>query len=487
MKTAALFHTYYPVRRRLVAGLCLLLFGAAFALDAHAQSNSCAETTGLPLIAKFEVNGAGHFVFEEGTPGIISISNIQTKPGEPNEPISGDFTSTLPVSAVYVKSGGDEKTDAYAPPVLSGSFDNDGNGMANSTVSFCLGQQSDLECKAPAGGDRTSITSVNTTDPARNSPSNPPLAGDVLKYRFTVKNAGSVAASGVVVKVYYPDAFAFDSAPGGSNTDPSGSTFGAISYAVGTLASGATETVMANLEVLPGGGTQTFTVAFEVFGQNEFDATSTAGNLLSGGQPSLNFEDDECAAPTTLPVELTTFTAQLDGTDLRLDWQTASETNNAGFEVQHRAPGAAAFETAAFVAGAGTTIEAQRYSHRLVGLAPGTHRVRLKQLDYDGSFEYSAELEVSVELPSTHVVSAVYPNPFNPEARLSVGVQRAQQVEVSLYDALGRQVRVLFAGRLEAAATRSVVVDGRGLRSGTYLLRVVGETFAETQTLTLVK
>jgi hypothetical protein len=204
-------------------------------------------------------------------------------------------------------------------------------------------------------------------------------------------------------------------------------------------------------------------------------------------------EDDECQIPfENLPVELTAFEALADGRSTILQWRTASETNNAGFELQHRYLGEAAKSTAAFTAlafieGHGTTIEAQTYSFRLDELEPGHHVFRLKQLDYDGRFEYSPEIEVAIELPEAYLVSEVYPNPFNPQASFSFSVSRSQEVTVSVYNMLGQRVAVLFSGVVSAGTARTLQVDGSRLESGTYIVRVLGEGFVHTQTITLVK
>src|SRR5690606_28712319 len=92
---------------------------------------------------------------------------------------------------------------------------------------------------------------------------------------------------------------------------------------------------------------------------------------------------------STLPGELVSFTATLDGPDGVLAWQTASETNNAGFEVEHtavetRRGASLPWQRLAFVAGRGTTAEPQSYTYRAAGLEPGRHVFRLRQVDYDG-------------------------------------------------------------------------------------------------------
>ncbi len=193
----------------------------------------------------------------------------------------------------------------------------------------------------------------------------------------------------------------------------------------------------------------------------------------------------------SLPVELVAFGAQQDGGAVRLHWETASETNNAGFEVQQRSGtatgGNTAWDVRGFVAGAGTTLEAQDYSYLLEGVAPGRHTFRLKQVDFDGAFTYSPEIEVAVEVPGTHALSPVYPNPFNPEAGFTLALAQAQTVRVAVYDALGREVRLLHEGAMEADYAYRFRLAGSGLPSGLYLVRAIGEHFAATQRALLLK
>ena len=188
-----------------------------------------------------------------------------------------------------------------------------------------------------------------------------------------------------------------------------------------------------------------------------------------------------------LPVELTSFTGTADGRDVLLRWETAAETNNAGFEVQHQAPEATSFETVTFVDGHGTIELPQRYNHRLEGLKPGPHKFRLRQVDYDGTFEFSPVVEVYVELPDSYVVEPIYPNPFNPQATLRFGVQQEQHVRADLYDVTGRRVKMLYDGTLSAGQFETLTLDGSDLSSGVYFVRVAGETFTETQNVTVMK
>lgn len=194
------------------------------------------------------------------------------------------------------------------------------------------------------------------------------------------------------------------------------------------------------------------------------------------------------SSDAALPVELTAFEAVLNGEAVVLRWATASETNNAGFEVEHRPAGpAGTWQSRGFVAGHGTTTEARAYTYSLDGLAPGTHRFRLRQVDYDGRFEYSPEVEVSVALTKSHVLSPAYPNPFNPRTQFTLALQQAQHVIVAVYDMLGRQVSTLHAGQMEAGVAHTLAFDAHGLSSGVYVIRVHAEHFEAVQRVMLMK
>lgn len=197
------------------------------------------------------------------------------------------------------------------------------------------------------------------------------------------------------------------------------------------------------------------------------------------------FIDDFSWVETVLPVELASFDAVASSNDVTLRWRTASETANAGFEVQQKVNGT--FQKVGFVEGKGTTTQAQNYSYQLNGLAPGIHAFRLKQLDFDGSIHYSPVVETAVELPGTYFLSPAYPNPFNPQTQFTLTVAREQRVQVAVYDMLGRQVAVLHNGTLAANEARTFRVDGSNLQSGLYLIRATGQYFSTARQITLLK
>jgi hypothetical protein len=188
-----------------------------------------------------------------------------------------------------------------------------------------------------------------------------------------------------------------------------------------------------------------------------------------------------------LPVELVAFTATATPDGVTLEWRTASETNNAGFHVEHRAPGAETFADAGFRAGAGTTTEAQQYRFRLRDAVPGAHRFRLRQVDTDGTASVSKTIDVQVQLDGPFQLSDASPNPVRAQATLDLAVREAQPVRVALYNVLGQRIATLHDGPVQPASPLTIRVAGERLSSGLYFVRVEGETFTATRKVTVVR
>lgn len=186
-----------------------------------------------------------------------------------------------------------------------------------------------------------------------------------------------------------------------------------------------------------------------------------------------------------LPVELTAFDALLEGDVAHLNWETASELNNAGFEVQQNVGGV--FQAVGFVQGEGTTDEAKRYSFTTTPLAAGTHTFRLKQIDFDGTSALSDEVSVVVELDVDAELSNAYPNPFNPQTQFTLTIARQQQVTLQVYDMLGRHVQTLYEGALSPGEAHLFTFEASSLPSGRYYIRAVGESFTSSQSVMLLK
>ncbi|MEM6646393.1 MAG: endonuclease [Bacteroidota bacterium] len=178
-----------------------------------------------------------------------------------------------------------------------------------------------------------------------------------------------------------------------------------------------------------------------------------------------------------LPVELIAFEAVASEDRIHLTWATASETNNAGFAIEWRAgqygqSGRSDWSEAAFVTGYGTTLLMQTYRHTLHSLLPGTYRLRLRQVDFDGTTDYSPEVEATVQPAGFGLaLSTPAPNPAHSTTAIAVTAPADGLTDLSVYDLLGRRV---FADRLmlrggEASRQR---LDVTTWSAGVYLIRM---------------
>ena len=230
----------------------------------------------------------------------------------------------------------------------------------------------------------------------------------------------------------------------------------------------------------PSAWTDVVTVRFAVT-----DPAQTSRNVLFAGDQEVYDGDNATlwtpgsfeGADIRLPVELTALAAHTDGPSVRLTWETASETNNAGFHVETRpATGEpAAWRTVGHVAGAGTTAERRTYALDVPGLDPGPHRFRLRQVDLDGTATHSAEVEATVEMTEPARLVLAGPNPFRDRTAVVLTVRDAQHTRVLLVDALGRQVAVVHDGVLTANAPHRFTLDAAPLAPGLYALVAEGE------------
>jgi hypothetical protein len=193
-------------------------------------------------------------------------------------------------------------------------------------------------------------------------------------------------------------------------------------------------------------------------------------------------------ASNQLPVELTEFTGRKSEQGVELAWRTASELNNSGFEVQRRSENRGAsteWHALGFVRGNGTTTEAQSYSF-LDRTATGKVQYRLKQVDFDGQFEYSNIIEVDAGAPKVFALEQNYPNPFNPTTVISYQLPVAGNVSLKVYDVLGKEVMTLVNGRQEAGAY-NLNFNASNLSSGVYFYRLQSGNFVSTKKMMLVK
>ncbi|MCH7517297.1 MAG: S8 family serine peptidase, partial [Bacteroidetes bacterium] len=146
-----------------------------------------------------------------------------------------------------------------------------------------------------------------------------------------------------------------------------------------------------------------------------------------------------------VPVELTLFSGKYINGSVLLEWSTATDTNNYGFEIQKRYENTS-FEKIGFIPGNETTTKGMQYSFIDNDLLAGRIYYRLKQLDLDGGFAFSNEIIVEITPLSDYQLFQNYPNPFNPNTIIKYSVLLQSKIKIALYDIIGKEVEILFEG-----------------------------------------
>jgi hypothetical protein len=214
-------------------------------------------------------------------------------------------------------------------------------------------------------------------------------------------------------------------------------------------------------------------------------ATQTNGeSLLTGVSYYQTIVTDD-----VIPVELLSFTFQVNDNDVTLNWVTATETNNFGFEVQRMTSGE--FSTIGFINGYGTSTETHRYSYVDKDLQPGVYTYRLKQIDLDGSEYYYDQLNVEVSNPVQFGLEQNYPNPFNPSTKISYSLAVDSRVNLTVYNLLGETVATLVNSEV-SAGNHDVNFQAENLNSGIYFYRLDvdgkdGSQFSQVRKMMLTK
>ena len=191
-----------------------------------------------------------------------------------------------------------------------------------------------------------------------------------------------------------------------------------------------------------------------------------------------------------VPVELASFSAQLADNDVILNWTTASELNNQGFEIEHSLDNEN-FSKIGFVPGFGTTSEMKTYSFRISDVASGVQYFRLRQFDFDGTSTIYNSVEVTGPLPNTFALNQNHPNPFNPSTTISFSLPVEANVSIKLFNMLGQEVAQIAEKDFQAG-NHNVEFNASNLSSGAYIytLEAVGENginFKSTKKMLLLR
>lgn len=186
-----------------------------------------------------------------------------------------------------------------------------------------------------------------------------------------------------------------------------------------------------------------------------------------------------------LPVELASFTSNVNGNNVDLAWTTSTETNNAGFDIERSSNGV--WTRIANVTGNGTTSSPQSYTFSDRNLTSGIYNYRLKQIDFNGNFEYfSLSNEVVIGVPTKYELSQNYPNPFNPSTKINYSIPQDGLVSLKIFDMSGKEVATLV-NEVKTAGYYDLSFNAANLPSGVYFYTLSAERFTETKKMLLVK
>jgi|GEM_PF-2915127 len=217
-------------------------------------------------------------------------------------------------------------------------------------------------------------------------------------------------------------------------------------------------------------------------------ALTDTGHQVTDGRSNVSvarIQIDRALQFALLPVELVRFEAVTEAARVDVRWETASERNNAGFELQHS--WGEQYYTVAFIPGGGTQEFSQEYSYGIENLPPGKHSFRLKQIDFDGTQTITQSIEAYVALERPYHMGAAYPNPFNPTTQFTLTIAQKQAVRIEVYNLLGARVGVLYDGELDPQEIHVFTVEASHLPSGVYLIQALGEHFKVTRRAMLLK
>ncbi|QQS36615.1 MAG: T9SS type A sorting domain-containing protein [Ignavibacteriales bacterium] len=194
-----------------------------------------------------------------------------------------------------------------------------------------------------------------------------------------------------------------------------------------------------------------------------------------------------------LPVELTSFSAELIDDAVKLSWVTMTEVNNFGFEIERLTEINPTWQKIGFVAGNGNSNTVKTYSFVDTDITAGRYVYRFKQIDNDGRYEYSQEIEINLGMPDAFSLEQNYPNPFNPATTIQYTIPNVEtrdasslHVMLQVYDILGSEITTLV-NEEKPAGTYEVVFNASDLPSGVYFYSLSAGNFKRTKKFVLMK
>jgi len=200
-----------------------------------------------------------------------------------------------------------------------------------------------------------------------------------------------------------------------------------------------------------------------------------------------------------LPVELNTFSANVNDNSVTLKWQTQTEVDNYGFEIERKVSSTQSsvgsqsqntWEKIGFIQGHGNSNSLKEYSFVDNTVLSGKYLYRLRQIDNDGNFKYSSIVEVT-SLPTKYSLGQNYPNPFNPSTIIKFGLPEASFVTLKVYNMLGQEIKTLVSGYNEAG-NYNIKWNGDNnfgnpVPNGTYIYRIISNNYVKSMKMILLK
>lgn len=214
----------------------------------------------------------------------------------------------------------------------------------------------------------------------------------------------------------------------------------------------------------------------------QVNADVCADNIIING----TFTGGGTICTGALPVTISLFNALSEKNSVKLTWKTEGEINNSGFELERKTESSSWIKLV-FITGSGTTNQPVEYTFEDKKLMPGKYFYRLKQIDYNGNYEYfDLPLYVLISKPKDFLLGQSYPNPSNPKCSIDFQLPERTFVNISVYDLLGKKIAELVNLDTEAGI-HTVEFDGSNLASGTYIYRITAGKFTEVKKMILVK
>jgi hypothetical protein len=220
-----------------------------------------------------------------------------------------------------------------------------------------------------------------------------------------------------------------------------------------------------------------------------YDASiaGTGPYVVSNSSPVTSFSPFSIGNEGALPVVLSFFNSNINNRNVELFWQTENEINNSGFFILRKILNSETWENIGFVKGSGTCSGSHSYFFADKKPAPANYNYRLKQVDYNGNFEYFVLNDIVViKQPGEFSMSQNFPNPSNPSSSIEVSLPFNSKIKLAVYDITGKEIAVLADGFFENGY-HTFQFDGSAFSSGIYFYKLVTNGFTQTRKLVLVK